>query len=260
MNKPILKPIKAKEVQTRHQIDLVDMNKWKVWYGKATYRYILTVQDVFSRYVWLKPLKGKSSSEIANHLKSIYSEHGPPKIIQHDQGKEFHGAVRKLMQSLKVKIIQSAPYHPQSQGKVERMHRSLRKKMLYDLLNQEREGVNWVSHLPVYARVLNEDPKKTLHWASPFEVYYGRKSNNVMQPLDCDLSEVERETHPGDFSSTLPTRRQRQSFDQRRSMIRQRARQATRNADHVESFISSGMTVKLDPLPDGNCQFAAMAD
>lgn len=30
--------------------------------------------------------------------------------------------------------------------------------------------------------------------------------------------------------------------------------------DHVESFISSGMTVKLDPLPDGNCQFAAMAD
>lgn len=30
--------------------------------------------------------------------------------------------------------------------------------------------------------------------------------------------------------------------------------------DHVKSFMSSGMTVKLDPLPDGNYQFAAMAD
>lgn len=209
VNKPILKPIRAKDVQTRHQIDLVNMNKWKVKYGKATYRYILMVQDVFSRYVWLKPLTGKSSSEIAKHLSSIYGEHGPLKILQHDQGREFHGAVRKHMQSLKVKSIQSAPYHSQSQGKVERMHRSLRKKMLYDLLNLEGE-VNWVSHLPIYARVLNEDPKKTLHWASPFEVCYGRKSNNIMPPLDRDLAEVERETHPGDFSITLPTRRQRQ--------------------------------------------------
>lgn len=124
MNKPILKPIKAKEVETRHQTDLVDMNKWKVWYGKATY-YILTVQDVFSRYyVWLKSLKGKSSTVIANHLNSIYSEHWPPKIIQHDQGKEFHGAVRKLMQTLNVKIIQTSPLPPTDSRKSRaHMHR-----------------------------------------------------------------------------------------------------------------------------------------
>lgn len=48
--------IQAKEVQDRHQIDLLDMGKMKISYGQALYPYILTVMDVFSRYIWLKPL------------------------------------------------------------------------------------------------------------------------------------------------------------------------------------------------------------
>lgn len=61
------------------------MTGWKDTHGRATYKYVLMVQDVFSRYVWLKPLKGKSSHEIARHLEDIYMEHGPPKVLQHDQ-------------------------------------------------------------------------------------------------------------------------------------------------------------------------------
>lgn len=117
-NKLIPKPITAKAVQDRHQVDLVDICKWRVKYGQVTYKYILTVIDVFSRYVWLRP-------EIARHLQDIYNEHGLPKVIQHDQGKEFKGAVKKFLESLQVKILQSSPYHPQSQGKVERSHRVL---------------------------------------------------------------------------------------------------------------------------------------
>lgn len=137
-----------------------------------SYTWERYLQDVFSRYVWLKPLKGKSR-EIAQHLADIYMEHGPPKVLQHDQGCEFKGAVKRLMESMKVKVIQSSPYHPQSQGKVERMHRALRKKILYDLINIEKRGVTWVSHLLKYAQVLNEDPKKQLGWMTPFHVYYG---------------------------------------------------------------------------------------
>lgn len=73
-------------------------------------------------HTWLRPMKSKHSTEIARHLEDIYTEHGPLKVIQHDQGKEFKGAVQKLMESFQVKIIQSSPYHPQSQGKVERNH------------------------------------------------------------------------------------------------------------------------------------------
>ena len=70
-NKPAPKPIIAKAVQDRHQVDLVDMGEWRVKYGRVTYRYILTLIDVFSRYVWLRPLKGKHSEDIARHLEEI---------------------------------------------------------------------------------------------------------------------------------------------------------------------------------------------
>lgn len=86
-NKPLPKPTIAKAVQDRHQIDLADMSRWKIKHGRTTYRIILTVINVFSRYLWLKPLKSKHSAEVAKHHEEMYIEHGPPRIVQHDQGK-----------------------------------------------------------------------------------------------------------------------------------------------------------------------------
>ena len=63
---------------------------------------------------------------------TYYRENGVPRVIQHDQGPEFDGAVSRLCKKLQIKVINGLPYHPQSQGKVERGHRSLRKKISYD--------------------------------------------------------------------------------------------------------------------------------
>ena len=40
-----------------------------------------------------------------------------------------------------IKLIKARPYHPQSQGKVERSHRRLRKKIMYDLVTLGKKGV-----------------------------------------------------------------------------------------------------------------------
>ena len=63
---------------------------------------------------------------------------------------EFKGSVKRLTKEMKIKTILSRPHHPQSQGKVERSHRSLRAKMEFDLLKMSQKGVNWVKHLPTY--------------------------------------------------------------------------------------------------------------
>ena len=68
--------------------------------------------------MFLRPLETKSSDEIAVHLHNIYNLVGPPHILQSDQGKEFKGAVQKLMAKLNVRVVVSAPYKPQTQGKV----------------------------------------------------------------------------------------------------------------------------------------------
>ena len=74
--------------------------------------------DVFSRNSWLRPLEKKASHHVSQALKAIYAEHGPPDRIQSDRGSEFEGKVRPLFKALK--LIKSRPYHPQSQGKVEK--------------------------------------------------------------------------------------------------------------------------------------------
>lgn len=48
------------------------------------YRYVLTVIDVFSSFLWFRPLESKSKRVIASELEYIYMEHRSPGII-HDQ-------------------------------------------------------------------------------------------------------------------------------------------------------------------------------
>ena len=78
-------------------------------------------------------------------------------------------------------MISSHPYNPKAQGKIERSHRELQNKLHYDMVKLKNKGVNWVENLPNYMRVLNESAREELGWQSPFEVYYGRKSNFVVK-------------------------------------------------------------------------------
>ena len=49
------------------------------------------------------------------------------------------------------------------------------------MVKLKNKGVNWVKNVANYMRVLNELAREELGWQSPFEVYYGRKSNFVVK-------------------------------------------------------------------------------
>ena len=91
-NKGPLQPIIAKSPMNVCQIDLVIMEKHpSKGYSDKTYFYILNVMDVFSRYIFLKPLQSKESLEVASHLRKILFSVGIPNVIQCDRGSEFKG-------------------------------------------------------------------------------------------------------------------------------------------------------------------------
>ena len=125
------------------QIDLVDGSSSPSHSHGKVYRYILSVLDDLSRYVWLRPLKNKSSASVRDHLKSIFDVYGYPTIVQHDRGHEFKGEVTKFLKSNGVEQIKSSPYHPQSNGKVERLHRKLKSMIRYDIITKKTD--NWSS-------------------------------------------------------------------------------------------------------------------
>ena len=178
-NKARLRPAWTRTVQVRHQIDLVDENSLRTKNKGKTYKCVLSIIDLFSCYHWLVLLQTQKSSQVACELLCIYTEHGAPRVIQQDQGREFEEAVAALCKKLSIKVVKGRRYHPQSQGKVEGAHRSFKKKIMHDLLVMGKVGVNWIKSLPDYARSLNLDPKEELSWKSPFEIYYGRKPNLV---------------------------------------------------------------------------------
>ena len=136
---------------------------------------------MLSRYQWLAPLTSKHTTKVAIELKKIYDVHGTSENLQSDRGKEFYRAVKTFCERKKIKMTKSRACHPQPQGKVERSHRTLRKKINYDLVKQGRKGVNWVKNLLEYSKCLNNDKGEELGWRSAFEVYYGRKSNELVK-------------------------------------------------------------------------------
>ena len=101
------------------------------------------------------------------------------RIVFSDHGLEFPGHMENICKKYKIQRIRSRPYHPQSQGKVEHLHRLLHDKIKYDLLAMKGKGVNWAKNLPSFCRILNEGHKEELGRLGPFIVYYGQKSNVV---------------------------------------------------------------------------------
>ena len=48
-------------------------------------------------------------------------------------------------------------------------------------MKQSRKGVNSVKNLLEYSKCLNNDKREELSWRSVFEVYYGRKPNELVK-------------------------------------------------------------------------------
>ena len=72
----------------------------------------MCIIDIFSRLVFLRPLQSKECAEVAENLRNIYNENGPPEILQSDQGTEFKSVVKTLCEALNVQIIKSSAYSP----------------------------------------------------------------------------------------------------------------------------------------------------
>ena len=78
--------------------DLMDMVKFEKW--NQGFKYILVVIDVFSKFVWLRPLKNKTGTSVAEAFQDIFDTSGrsPGRLVS-DKGQEFNAkVVQKLMQ------------------------------------------------------------------------------------------------------------------------------------------------------------------
>ena len=134
----IISPIKANASNERWGMDLIDMSVGVI------HRYILTVVDYFSGYLFTRRLTNRTATTIVNNLQDIINTPLPfgsggtaPHLLQSDNGAEFRNAVMGAFTTTNgISHIFSTSYHPRSNGKVERKNRDIRKKIKAGFIRQ----------------------------------------------------------------------------------------------------------------------------
>ncbi|XP_028253710.1 uncharacterized protein LOC114429061 [Parambassis ranga] len=115
---------------------------------------------------------------VANCLVQLFSRVGIPKEVLTDCGTNFTSKLlQQVYQLLGVKGIKTTPYHPQTDGLVERYNQTL-KNMLRKFVSST--GGDWDQWLPYLLFAYREVPQASTGF-SPFELLYGRQ---VRGPLD----------------------------------------------------------------------------
>ena len=134
-------------------------------------RYILVVCDYTTRYPEAFPMRKFTAPAVASRLVELFSRHSVPMDILTDQGTNFTSALLgELYKMSGVKPIKTTPYHPQTDGLVERFNQTL-KQMLRNVINQN--GSDWDELLPYVLYAYREVPQASTGF-SPFELIYGR--------------------------------------------------------------------------------------
>lgn len=109
-------------------------------------RYILVICDYATRYPEAFPLRSVKARHVANCLLQLFSRVGVAKEILTDCGTNFLSKLlHQVYQLLGVKGIKTTPYHPQTDGLVERYNKTL-KDMLRKFVSST--GADWDQWLP----------------------------------------------------------------------------------------------------------------
>jgi transposase InsO family protein len=173
------KAVKRYEREECNQMAQMDFKgEYEVEVGEAKC-YPLSFLDDHSRYLLgLWPLRSTGAEGVYKTLRNHFREHGVPESILTDHGTPWwsttngHGltwlSVWLMKQSISLKY--SGICHPQTQGKVERMHRTLKDRTRHRQLPTTFD--EWLGWAKEFCHEYNyERPHQAIGMKTPAEVY-----------------------------------------------------------------------------------------
>ncbi len=99
----------------------------------------LHVIDHFSQYTWARFYETKEAKNVKEFLEYIIENDGKRESYLTDNGKEFVAKkVQKLMSKYNIKEKHGKPYHPQTQGSIEKAHGPLKARLTKVLLEYHK--------------------------------------------------------------------------------------------------------------------------
>ncbi len=90
--------------------------------------YIIVATDHFTKWTEAQAIEEADAQNIATFIyQEIISRHGVPSILISDRGTEFvNELITILCREFKIRHVVTTAYHPQANGQVERMNKTLK--------------------------------------------------------------------------------------------------------------------------------------
>lgn len=144
-------------------------------------RYIVTAMDYLTKWPEAKALSEANAKQVADFIyEQIICQHGCPQIILSDRGTHFNNElITKLMKKFKINHLLSTPYHPQTNGLVERFNRTICESLAKLSLTNNDWDLYIAPTLFAYRTTKHSTTK-----IEPFFMVYGRSARLPMDSLE----------------------------------------------------------------------------
>jgi len=149
------------------------------------YTYLFTMIDRKTRWFEAVPLRNISAETVVKNLITHWiSRYGIPKSIISDRGTQFESLLfNELSKQLGIKHLSTTAYHPQTNGMVERFHRTLKTSLAIHAATTHQ----WTRSLPYILLGWRNTPSKTTG-ASPAQLLFGTGISMPDQLVDFNSS------------------------------------------------------------------------
>lgn len=169
-------------------------------------RFVIVVSDYFTKWTEAYSTKDHKAETVATVLvEQFFSRFGLPRTIHTDQGRDFESHLfKQLCQLLDIEKTRTTPWHPQSDGMVERFNRTLE-----TLLRQtiQTDQSDWDLQIPIccmaYRASVHDTTKQT-----PNALMLGRELPLPSHLLSTVPETLDRPTNVHQYVKTLEERLQ----------------------------------------------------
>jgi transposase InsO family protein len=136
-------------------------------------RYIVIAVDHFTKWVEARAISEADAQSITQFIyEDIICRHGIPTILSSDRGSEFiNELVTALTNVYKIKHIRTSAYHPQGNGQVERVNKTI--KDILAKITPKNPG-DWSHYLPS-ALFVTRTTRQASTKFSPSELLHGHQ-------------------------------------------------------------------------------------
>ena len=224
-------------------------------------KYVLGMIDQFTKWLECVPLPDQSAEKIAiSAIDEFFCRFGMPLSIHTDQGSNFVGNVfRSVCELLEIRKTQTTPYHPESNGQIERYNRTIVEMVRCLKLKSEKDWDIYLPHITSAIRCL-ENPStgftanklmlgREVH--KPVHIHFDLMPEKFQSAGEYvrKLNEVMRETHRiarNNLKGTLRTRKK--DYDVK---LNQATYEVGDFVYKINSATLKGVSKKLLPIYDG---------